>query len=205
MPTSNQILAGLAHIANQWAWLAILWHVYLGAIVLTLIIARRPSIKIVALLLTLPLFSVSALAWSIGNPFNGILFALAAIFTGIVSLKLAHAPVRFAPMWAVAVGILLFAFGWTYPHFVDNAKWWTYLYAAPTGLVPCPTLCAIAGLGLIFGGFNSRTWALVVGVMGLFYGVFGALRLNVTIDWVLFAGALVLTAYAFLVSSRRVE
>lgn len=201
MPTPEQILSGLGSIANQWKWLAIFWHVYLGAIALTFITGKRLSARFMGLLLALPLFSVSGLAWSIGNLFNGWVFAFAGLLAGIVSLKLSRQPVVLAPAWAVIAGVLLLGFGWVYPHFLREASWWMYLYAAPAGLVPCPTLSAIIGFGLIAGGLNSRTWTLAVGITGLFYGVFGALRLGVMIDWVLFAGAFILVLYPFLVRS----
>lgn len=197
MPTGEQILAGLENIANQWKWLAVFWHVYLGGIMLMLIIGKRPSARLTGLLLVMPLFSVSGLAWSIGNPFNGTVFALVGLAAGVIALKLLREPVAVAPVWAVVTGGMLSGFGWVYPHFLSDARWWMYLYAAPVGLVPCPTLAVVIGLGLVVSGLNSRAWMLVIGIAGLCYGVFGAWRLAVTIDWVLFAGAAVLVFHSF--------
>lgn len=89
----------------------------------------------------------------------------------------------------------MIGFGWVYPHFLDNAALVEYLYAAPTGLIPCPTLSIVIGFTLILGGLRSRAWCLVLTIVGLFYGVFGAARLGVKIDGVLLLGALA-TAYA---------
>jgi hypothetical protein len=91
----------------------------------------------------------------------------------------------------VVSGSLLFVFGWVYPHFLETRSILTYLYAAPTGLIPCPTLSTVIGLSLILGGLGSRAWSLTLGFAGIFYGVFGAAWLGVTIDWFLAVGALV--------------
>jgi hypothetical protein len=81
-------------------------------------------------------------------------------------------------------------FGWIYPHFLETTSFVPYLYSAPLGLIPCPTLSMVVGLGLILGSFGSRGWTFTVGVVGLFYGLFGAVRLGVSLDWVLVVGAL---------------
>lgn len=91
----------------------------------------------------------------------------------------------------------MIGFGWIYPHFLDNATPMEYLYAAPTGLIPCPTLSIVIGFTLILGGLRLRPWCLVLTIMGLFYGVFGAGRLGVKIDGVLLLGALATAYVAF--------
>ena len=53
----------------------------------------------------------------------------------------------------------------------------------------CPTLSIVIGLALITGGLDSRLWTSILTAAGLFYGLFGALRLGVTIDFVLLLGA----------------
>jgi hypothetical protein len=99
------------------------------------------------------------------------------------------------------VGALLFAFGWVYPHFLNTSSFLPYLYSAPTGLIPCPTLSIVIGLALILGGLGARTWSLVLGVTGIFYGIFGSAWLGVLIDWVLLLGAL--TIVFFVLVERR--
>jgi hypothetical protein len=190
MPTPTQILDGLSAIANQWQMAAIVWHVFFAFLAVALALGIRPSKRTGGLLLVLPLFSVSVLAWISGNLFNGILFALAGIALLLVALRLPQEPVHIAPVWLVGVGTLLFVFGWVYPHFLETTSFAPYLYAAPTGLIPCPTLSIITALSLILGGLDSRAWSLILGGIGLFYGLFGAVRLGVTMDWVLFLGAL---------------
>jgi hypothetical protein len=83
-------------------------------------------------------------------------------------------------------------FGLVYPHFLGAASFLTYLYAAPVGIVPCPTLSVLVGFSIILGSMGSRSWGLLLGAAGIFYGAFGALRLGVTFDWALFLGAVVL-------------
>jgi hypothetical protein len=79
-------------------------------------------------------------------------------------------------------------FGLVYPHFLENGSPVRYLVAAPTGLVPCPTLSLVIGLALIFSGFHSQATMLILVVAGLFYGIFGAFRLGVTLDLFLLFG-----------------
>jgi hypothetical protein len=195
MPTAEQILSGLAEIANQWWWLALAWHLCLVLLLVAFFSGWRPTARTVGVLLALPLFSVSALAWVHGNPFNGGLFALAGVISILFVSRLDQERVQPVSGWAGISGVLLIVFGWVYPHFLDSSPWFTYLYAAPTGLVPCPTLSVVIGLGLLLGGLGSRGWTLLMVVMGLFYALFGALRLGVNLDWVLLAGALLLVVY----------
>jgi hypothetical protein len=90
----------------------------------------------------------------------------------------------------------MIVFGWIYPHFLEGGSWFRYLYAAPMGLIPCPTLSFTIGFAMIANGFSSRSWSLVLVVIGVFYGVFGAFRLGVSIDFVLLAGSLLLLIQA---------
>jgi hypothetical protein len=198
MPAPEQILNGLSSIANQWWLLAVAWHVYFVVLGSGLLFGVRSSKRVAGLLLALPLLSVSLLAWTAANPFNGALLAIAAIVLIVVAFRIPAEPIRIAPVWAVSAGIIMFAFGWVYPHFLDTFPLAAYLYAAPTGLVPCPTLSIVIGLALIVGGLDSRAWMSVLAVTGIFYGIFGALRLGVTIDYVLLIGALLALVLVFL-------
>jgi hypothetical protein len=76
----------------------------------------------------------------------------------------------------------------------------TYLYGAPLGVVPCPTLMAVLGLTLLGGGFRSRAWSLTLVGLGLLYGVVGVAWFGVILDAILVAGA---AALAATVSVRR--
>jgi hypothetical protein len=198
MPSPEAILNGLSSIANQWWLLAAAWHAYFAVLVVGLILGARPSKRIGGILLALPLLSVSALAWTAANPFNGLLLGAAGLALIVLALRLPPEPVEIAAPWLVVAGAMMFVFGWVYPHFLDTFPPFAYLYAAPTGLVPCPTLSIVIGLALMVGGLDSRLWTSVLAVTGLFYGVFGALRLGVTIDVVLLLGALLALVAAFL-------
>jgi hypothetical protein len=190
MPTPEQILAGLADISNQWRLLAGFWHAYFGVLVVALLVGARLGKRGLGILLALPLLSVSALAWAHGNPFNGSLFALLGMGLMAIAVTLPRGDIGVGPPWAVVVGSSLFLFGWVYPHFLDTPSWLPYLYATPTGLIPCPTLSIVIGLSLALSGLDSRAWSWVLAAAGTFYGVFGAARLGVTIDWILLLGAL---------------
>jgi hypothetical protein len=194
MPTPLEILEGLAEITQRWRMLAVVWHIYFGVMGVGLLLGVRPTKLVAGILLAIPLFSVSALAWLIGNPFNGTVFALVGLGLLGIAFTLPREPISIGPVWAVIAGVAMFAFGWVYPHFLEASSPLEYLYAAPTGLIPCPTLSIIIGLALIVGGLDSRLWSGLLGIAGLFYGAFGAFRLGVTIDFVLLAGSLVLLA-----------
>jgi hypothetical protein len=198
MPTVEQILSGLKKITASWGAIAIFWHGYFGAIALALLFGLRPPKRLAAFLLVPPLFSVAVLAWIAGNPFNGMVFAVLAILLLFMAYRLGCEPVRIAPAGFLFPGLALIAFGWAYPHFLDGASLLPYLYRAPTGLIPCPTLAMVIGLALVLDGLGSRALCLALGVAGLFYGVFGVVRLGVVIDWTLLLGAAVLLARAAL-------
>ena len=92
----------------------------------------------------------------------------------------------------MGLGGSLVAFGWLYPHFLESKPLIAYFAAAPTGLVPCPTLAVLIGVTLLKPQWFSRVWATTLAAYGLFYGVFGALRLHVWLDLGLIAGAALL-------------
>jgi hypothetical protein len=192
MPTSVEILEGLGQITQRWRLLAVLWHVYYGVLVAGLLIGLRPTKPIAGIFLAIPLFSVSVLAWATGNPFNGTVFALVGLALLGISFTLPKEPISVGPIWAIIAGVVMFAFGWIYPHFLDASSVVEYLYAAPTGLIPCPTLSITIGLALVMGGLDSRVWSLTLAGAGLFYGAFGVWRLGVAIDIALLFGAAVL-------------
>jgi hypothetical protein len=190
MPTSDEILSGLTDIANRFMDLAGLWHLVVLIVVLS--IARwnwRPSLRLSLRLLSLPLVSVSALAWKAGNSFNGVIFAALAAVSFAFAERAPRAAARRGPAWAVGVGIAAIAYAWLYPHFlvVSSA---VYFVASPMGLIPCPTLSMILGFLLLGGGLGSRAVPLAMGVAGLFYALFGIFRLGVLLD----AGLLVAAA-----------
>lgn len=196
MPTPAGILEGLAAIANGSLWLAIVWHIILAGAVIAILAGWRPTKQHGAIAVPAPLISVWVLALSAGNVFNAIVFFLAAILLPVLGRRLPLQRISPAPAWARLVGWTLVAFGWAYPHFLEGASALTYLIAAPAGLIPCPTLSVLVGFTLLAAGFSSRAFSLVLGSLGMFYGAFGAFRLGVTIDIVLFAGAVILVAFA---------
>lgn len=192
MPSSEAILGSLTLVANQWRAVAIVWHLLLGTLVLAWLVGYRPSNRLVARLLTMPLFSVSIVAWWSGNPFNGATFAVLALFLMTVASRFSTQPVRLASSLFVVTGSLLVAFAWVYPHFLDTEQWTEYAYAAPLGLLPCPTLAAVIGVTLALGLFRSTFWAATLAASGLVYGAIGVFGLEVSLDYVLLFGALAL-------------
>jgi hypothetical protein len=189
MPTPQVILDSAAAIANDWRWLAIAWH----AVFIAVLIGtwwRRPLARTVASLMIAPVISVAALAWWSGNPFTGSVLACLALLMAIITRRLQTATMAAGNSAEVAAGVVLAALGLVYPHFLRAESWVEYLYAAPFGLVPCPTLTTLVGVSLLAGSFGSRPWAAAIAGASLIYGVIGVAVLGVWIDAVLIAGGL---------------
>jgi hypothetical protein len=203
MPTVEQILLGLKEVANNWRPLAIFWHAYLGAMVVMLLLGKRPPRRLAGIWLGLPLLSVSIGAWTVSNPFNGIVFAFIGILFILISTRLPRENVQLAPLPIMIPGLILFLFGWVYPHFLETSSILPYLYSAPTGLIPCPTLSIVIGLFLILNRLGSRALSLVLGLSGVFYGLIGVARLRVSIDGVLLLGAVITLTAAFRMKHQK--
>jgi len=194
MPSTSQILEGLEAIAIEWRPLAIAWHVALGALLIAIARGWRAERRTLGLLLASPVACVGALAWSSGNAFNGPVFLIVSAGLVALALPMPGGAGRMAPRPFVIAGGALVAFGWVYPHFVNVETWFSHLYAAPLGLIPCPTLSAVIGLTLLMDGLDSRMWSRILAAVGALYGLIGWWRLGVTIDVVLLIGAVVLGA-----------
>ena len=66
----------------------------------------------------------------------------------------------------------------------DTEKWNTAIaYAAPFGLLPCPTLLVVIGTTLLIPNLHSKVWSCALVATGLLYGAVGVLRLDVVLDW----------------------
>jgi hypothetical protein len=97
---------------------------------------------------------------------------------------------------AVIPGIIMFLVGWVYPHFLDSSSFFPYLYSAPTGIIPCPTLSMVIGSALILNGLGSRIVSLMLGISGILFGITGVVQLGVSID-VMLLGSIVILTLAF--------
>jgi hypothetical protein len=196
MPSPSEILASLESAVNDAIPAAIAWHVVTVAGAVALALHWRPSRRRAGALLSTPIASAAVVAFTHGNPFNGtVLGALALALLGVAS-RIDAGVVRRAPAPRAIAGLGMIAFGMFYPHFLAPRPLAMYLVAAPVGLIPCPTLSLVIGFSLLAGGLGSRTWSLMLAVVGLFYGLFGALRLGVLLDLGLVAGAAALLVTA---------
>jgi hypothetical protein len=190
MPSAGEILQSLASIAESWKTLAMLWHVYAGVLLVLALSRSRAHDRLVGALLIPPLVSVSVLAWIAGNPFNGAAFGALSIVQAALLGRLSRRQVEKAHPARVLLGSALVAFGWAYPHFLPEDPASTYLYAAPLGLIPCPTLSLVLGVTIVLSNLRSRAWSVILACAALFYGALGVLYLGVTIDWVLVGGGI---------------
>jgi hypothetical protein len=202
VPTSALILDGLATTAERWRDLAVVWHVLAASLLTGLVVGWRPSRRFAGLLLATPLASVSVLAWASGNPFNGMMFAILTAVLAYFAIRLSRSVSRIGEVSLLVPGTLLITFGWVYPHFLQATTWTAYLYAAPLGLLPCPTLSAVLGVLLVLDLLDSRPLFIVLAAAGVLYGFIGAFHLGVSLDIILLAGAL-WTGFAALRLKKR--
>ncbi len=198
MPTAEQILTGLQDVANTWKIIAVFWHVYFGVMVLVFASGIRPPRRIIGLLLGLPILSVSVIAWLASNPFNGAVFAIVGLAFLYAASRLKIESIRIGSKWPLIAGITLFAVGWIYPHFLDTASYFPYLYAAPIGTIPCPTLLIVIGAMLMLNGLGSRSLCTILGAAGCLYGLLGVLYLHVALDWFMILAAVILLVYGWI-------
>lgn len=202
MPEPSMILEGLGRIANDNVPLAVLWHIIFGLAIILLLAGWRPSRRLAMLGLAIPLVSVAVLAFARGNPFNGIVFLLGALSLAAIAAGKRTSQVDGGAIVTRVLGTVMVLFGWFYPHFLEGSNLLKDLYAAPPGLIPCPTLSIVIGFSLLGNGLGNKAWALLLAILGLFYGLFGALRLGVGMDVVLFFGAMALIVTSFRRPSR---
>jgi hypothetical protein len=196
MPSPNELVADLQAIANEWRAVATAWHLFLVVLLTSLYVGWRPSARLFLPLLAMPVLGVSVVAGVTGNVFNSSVFAVLALTLGALAFTRADDRVRLGTRYAVSIGAALVAFGAAYPHFVVVDTWIAYVYAAPLGIVPCPTLAVVIGMSLMLEGCDSRAWSWMLVGAGLFYATIGVLWLGVMIDAVLFAGAVALAVHA---------
>lgn len=194
MPSPNAILEAATNVANDWIWLAVAWHAGFAALLLALFLGWRPLDRWLGYLLVAPIVSVSAMAWASANPFTGVVFAGVALLCAFAAHRLPRRAARLSSGPAIALGALFTAFGWVYPHFVTTTTWAEYLYAAPLGLLPCPTLTTLIGVTLICGFTRCAAWSVTMAAAAGLYGLIGVLTLRVDLDYVLLVGACVLVA-----------
>jgi hypothetical protein len=196
MASAQMIIAHLTLASNRAVGVAIAWHVAIAVGIVALILGVRPSRRAAGVMLAAPIVSAAAVALGLGNPFNGTLLAALALALVWLALRLGPEPVASGPAPARTAGVLLVAFGCLYPHFLQNGTPLDYLYAAPTGVVPCPTLSLVIGFALLADGLGSRAWSVTLAVAGLFYGLVGVARLRVYLDIPLIGGAAALLILA---------
>jgi hypothetical protein len=200
MPTREEIIAGLTSIANQYTNIAIAWHIIIVIIIAALFAGWKPGNMLMILLLSSLLMSVSGFAAMGDNFFNAGIFALLVIVSIYAALKSGNGIIRGDRSWPDIAGLLLIIFGLIYPEFLQTSSPLEFAYAAPTGLIPCPTLCVLTGFALLYQGFGSVVWSLTIVASGIFYGLYGVFYLGVYLDWFLVAGSLILVLNTFFLS-----
>ncbi len=192
MPTRQEILAGLTWLANEYTGIAIIWHIITFILIAILFAGWKPGNNLMILMLSSLPMSVSMFAFLQGNFFNAAVFTFLAIISIYAALRSGNEGIKGNRAWPDIVGLLLIIYGLFYPEFLNTISLLEYTYAAPTGLIPCPTLAILTGFALMYRGFGSVTWAITLIISGMFYGLFGVFYLNMYLDWFLVAGTSIL-------------
>ena len=196
MPSAAEILEQAFAIASRFRALAVAWHLGVGVVVLLALRGWRPSRRVTAVLLAAPLSSVAVIAALVGNPFNSVGLGLLAVAVLAIGLSPGPAPRPVVNRRQRLLPAALVAFGLLYPHFLPGTGWAHYLYAAPLGLLPCPTLALVAGATLLVQGLGSRLLRYLMAAWVLMYGLLGVFRLGVLLDVALLVAAAALVAQA---------
>lgn len=196
MPSAELILANLHTSANQWWQVAALWHVYVVGVAAYLYMRRPVELRTVRMLFAVPLVSVSVVAWVTGDLFNASSMALVFVLLIAFGLADSSGPARRSPKAIWCVGVSLIALGWVYPHFLEEGPG-AYFYAAPLGILPCPTLAMLVGVSLVLSGSSATAYPSILAAISASYGVFGAVYLGVILDAWLVVGALFLVLALF--------
>lgn len=197
MPTREEILGGLTSLANEYSNVAIVWHIIILIIIAALFAGWEPGNSLMILFSGSLLMSVSFFAGMDGNYFNAVVFAFLVIVSIYTALRSLNGVIKEDRSWPDIAGLSLIIFGLMYPEFLKTGSMLEYVYAAPTGLIPCPTLATLTGFALLYRGFGSVTWSTTIGLSGMFYGLFGSIYLGVYLDWFLVAGSLILMLNTF--------
>jgi len=192
MPSKQEILDGLRNIANRYSLWALLLHVIFYVLVIVLTAKWLPEERLLSIILCLPLVTVAAFALITGNPFNGFMFSILSVLILVLGFTIPDRPVSYSNPVFLAIGIYMILFGLVYPHFLKTRSFTRYLISSPFGLIPCPTLSVVIGFLLIFNGLSSPVITLALVVFGLFYGLFGTLKLRVYLDIFLIFGTVAL-------------
>lgn len=198
MPKTEDIINGLQSVVNDYSTFAIIWHAIFYFLMIGLIAKWQPSNKLFGILLCLPLISVALFAWLSENPFNGFIFSAITILIFIFGIKASNQPIQISQFPFMVIGILMIVFGLVYPHFISAGSFFKYFYASPAGLIPCPTLSILIGFLLLYNGFDSQPITITFIVIGLFYGIFGVLKLVVYLDIFLILGSITLLIKYFI-------
>ena len=181
MPSSGDILERLMAAATGMTPLAFGWHLVIVIVGIAMLRGWRPPARSAAVLLIAPALSVFIVSAAYASWFNAGSFLLLAVVLLLATRELVEPWQVRGSTWSLLLGSALVAFGLVYPHFVEGA-WYRSLYAAPTGVVPCPTLAILAGGTLVTGASGSRAVPAVLAAWTAFYAAFGIGKLGVVLD-----------------------
>jgi hypothetical protein len=197
MASPQVTLDQLSDAARHALPVSMFWHIALTVALVSLALGWRPSRRLAGCLLSLPLGSTSLVALAFGHWMDAVVLGVVGlVLLGLGALRLSDARCTLGSVPICILGFGLVELGWIYPLFLRGEPA-SYLIAAPLGTLPCPTLASIVGLALLAHGLGDRAWATVLGLIGLFCGLFSSVYLGVALDTALSIGSLALLGVAW--------
>jgi hypothetical protein len=101
------------------------------------------------------------------------------------------------------IGYLSIITGFYYLHWVESPIWMNALLYSPLGIINCPTLVTFSGLLIFANKQETRLLEIFVGLITLYFGFFGIMRLDVFVDIILvLSGAYLLIRQASYLDSQ---
>src|SRR4051812_1833511 len=124
----SQILHQLTTVSRELSLVAAAWHAFFLVAAIALVSGFRPSQRLAARLLLLPLISAGIIADAFGNRFNATVLLLLSLLLLVIAIWIPVDKAIRGPPLATAAGTILVLFALVYPHFLDPTS--AILYAA---------------------------------------------------------------------------
>lgn len=204
LKTPTELQMKMHSVAVEEKSLALIMHgIFLILFILGLLIKKFKTIFFSSLLIIL---SGTALVISFIYLVIPNIFVFGTFFILTISAILKkdlHFNVSHIGTLGKIIGYLSIITGFYYLHWVESPILINALLYSPLGIVNCPTLVTFSGLLIFADKKGPRLLEIFVGIITLYFGFFGIMRLNVFVDITLvLSGAYLLVTQASYLDSQ---
>jgi len=186
MKSPEELSSNLYKIAFETKQFSVLMHaLFLLMFCIGLIFKKIRKVMFISILLVL---SASALFISFKTRLIPNIFVFGTIFVlTMISVikKEIDFDIKEVGGLGKIIGFLSILTGFYYLHWVENPIFINALIFSPLGILNCPTLVAICGILVFVKRPGSRILELFAGIITLYFGFFGIMRLGANIDIIL--------------------